>query len=88
MESSSEVQPVDALGFLMGFHVSIPPVGYRTRKFVRSQHHLLTVFALHHLQLLLNRLEPVISIHRLHSMRKGQWLSALKISKPIPRWRW
>jgi hypothetical protein len=31
MESSSEFQPVDALGLLMGFDVSIPPVGYRTR---------------------------------------------------------
>jgi cation transporter-like permease len=30
-ESSSEFRPVDALGFLMGFHVSIPPVGCRTR---------------------------------------------------------
>jgi hypothetical protein len=29
-ESSSEFQPVDALGFLVGFNVSIPPVGYRT----------------------------------------------------------
>jgi hypothetical protein len=29
------------------------------------------IVALHHLQLLLNRLEPIISIHRLHIMRKG-----------------
>jgi hypothetical protein len=36
MESSSESQPVDAVGFLMGFHVSIPPVGCRTRKLVRG----------------------------------------------------
>jgi hypothetical protein len=35
-ESSSKFQPVDALGFLMGFHVSIPPVGCRTRKLVRG----------------------------------------------------
>jgi hypothetical protein len=35
-ESSSEFWPVDALGFLMGFHVSIPPVCCRTRKLVRS----------------------------------------------------
>jgi hypothetical protein len=34
-KSSSELWPVDALGFLMGFHVSIPPVGYRTRELVR-----------------------------------------------------
>jgi hypothetical protein len=46
------------------------------------------VVALHHLQLLLNELEPIISIHRLHSMRKGRWLSTLKISKLIPRRRW
>jgi hypothetical protein len=46
------------------------------------------IVALHHLQLLLNRLEPMISIHQLHSMRKGRWLSVLKISKPIPRQRW
>jgi hypothetical protein len=44
------------------------------------------IVALHHLQLLLNRLEPVISIHWLHSMRKCWWLSALKIFKLIPRW--
>jgi hypothetical protein len=36
MESGSEVQPVDAPGFLKGFHVSIPPVGSRTRKLVRG----------------------------------------------------
>jgi hypothetical protein len=46
------------------------------------------IVALHHLQLLLNRLEPIIGIHRLHSLRKGRWLSALKISKPIPQRRW
>jgi hypothetical protein len=36
MESSSELQPVDALRFLMGFHVSIPLVRCRTRKLVRG----------------------------------------------------
>jgi hypothetical protein len=33
---SSELRPVDALRFLMGFHVSIPPIGCRTRKLVRG----------------------------------------------------
>jgi hypothetical protein len=75
-------------GFLMGFHVSIPPVGCRARKLVRGQQHLFTVVALHYLQLLLNKHEPIISIHRLHSKRKGRRLSALKISKPIPRQQW
>jgi hypothetical protein len=70
-ESSSGFGPVDALGFLMAFHISIPPVDYRTRKLVRGQQHLLTVVALHHFQLLLNRLQLVISIRRLHNMRKG-----------------
>jgi hypothetical protein len=46
------------------------------------------IVALHHLQLLLNKLEPVISIHLLHGMRKGRRLSALNISKPIPWRRW
>jgi hypothetical protein len=36
------------------------------------------------LQLLLNRLEPIVSIHRLHDIRKVRRLSALKISQPIP----
>jgi hypothetical protein len=36
MESSSKFPLVDALGFLMGFHVSIPPIDCRTRKFVRG----------------------------------------------------
>jgi hypothetical protein len=36
MESSSEFQLVDTLGFHMGFHVSIPLVGYRTRNLVRG----------------------------------------------------
>jgi hypothetical protein len=36
LESSFEFRPVDALGFLMGFHVGIPLVGYRTRKLVRG----------------------------------------------------
>jgi hypothetical protein len=88
IEKSSEFWLVDALRFLMGFHISIPPVGCRTRKFVRGWQHLVMVVALHHLQLLLNRLEPIINIHWLHSMRKGRWRSALKISKPIPQRRW
>jgi hypothetical protein len=89
MNSSSEFRPVDALGLLMGFHVSIPPVGYGTRELVRSYQHLLTIVALHHLQLLLNRLEPIISIHWLHNMRKVCRLSTLEVSKPIPRrWCW
>jgi hypothetical protein len=36
MESNSEFRPVDAFGFLMGFHIGIPPVGCRTRKLVRG----------------------------------------------------
>jgi hypothetical protein len=41
MESNSELWPVDDLGFLMGFHVSIPHVSIpqlscRTRKLVRA----------------------------------------------------
>jgi hypothetical protein len=36
MEKSSEFCPVDAFGFLMGFHVSIPPISYTTRKLVRG----------------------------------------------------
>jgi hypothetical protein len=38
MESRPEFPPVDALGFLMGFHISIPLVGCRTRKLVRGLH--------------------------------------------------
>jgi hypothetical protein len=34
MKSGFELWPVDALGFLMGFHVTIQPVGCRTRKLV------------------------------------------------------
>jgi hypothetical protein len=45
------------------------------------------IVTLNHLQLILNRLEPIISIYWLHSMRKGWWLRALKISKPIPHRR-
>jgi hypothetical protein len=29
-ESNSKLRPVDALRFLMSFHISIPPVGYRS----------------------------------------------------------
>jgi hypothetical protein len=36
MESSSELRPVDALRFLMGFHVRFPPVGCRIKKLVRG----------------------------------------------------
>jgi hypothetical protein len=88
MKSGSELWPVDALRFLMGFHISIPLLVCRTRKLVRGQQHLLTVVPLHHLQLLINILEPIISIHRLHNRRKDWRLSALKISQPIPRRRW
>jgi hypothetical protein len=35
-ENNSELQSVDAPRFLMGFHISIPPVGCRTRKLVRG----------------------------------------------------
>jgi hypothetical protein len=35
-ESNSEFWPVDALRFLMGFHVSIPPVSYQTGELVRG----------------------------------------------------
>jgi hypothetical protein len=35
-KSRSEFRPVDALGFIMGFHISIPPVSCRTKKFVRG----------------------------------------------------
>jgi hypothetical protein len=88
MESSPKFGSVDALRLLMGLHISIPPVDCRTRELVRGYQHLLTVVALHHLQLLLNELEPIVSIHQLHSLRKGRRLSALKITKPIPRRRW
>jgi hypothetical protein len=82
LESGSELQPVDALRFLMGFHISILLVGCMTRKLVRGQQHLLMIVALYHLQLFLNRFETIISIHRVHSIRKGWWLSALKIFEP------
>jgi hypothetical protein len=36
IESGSELRPVDALRFLMGFNICIPPVGCRTRKLVRG----------------------------------------------------
>jgi hypothetical protein len=35
-ESGSKLWPIDALRFLMSFHISIPPVGCRTRKLVRG----------------------------------------------------
>jgi hypothetical protein len=34
--SSSKLWPVDALRFLMGFHISFPLVGCKTRKLVRG----------------------------------------------------
>jgi hypothetical protein len=61
MESSPKFGSVDALGLLMGLHISIPPVDCRTRELVRGYQHLLTVVALHHLQLLLNELEPIVA---------------------------
>jgi hypothetical protein len=36
MESSSKLRPVDALEFLMGFHESIPPVSYMSRKLMKG----------------------------------------------------
>jgi hypothetical protein len=35
-ENDIELWSVDALRFLMGFHISIPPVSCRTRKLVRG----------------------------------------------------
>jgi hypothetical protein len=35
-KSSSKLWPVDALRFLKGFHISIPPVSYMTRELVRG----------------------------------------------------
>jgi hypothetical protein len=85
-ESGSELWPVDALRLLMGFHISILSVSCRTRKLVRGKQHLFTIVALYHWHLL-NRFEPIIIIHRVHSIRKCWRLSALKIPEPIPR-RW
>jgi hypothetical protein len=90
MESSPKFWPVDAFRLLAGFHISIPPVGCMARELVGAAlelRGLLTVVALNHLQLLLHLLEPIVSIHWLHGLRKGRRLSALKLSKPIPRWR-
>jgi hypothetical protein len=36
MESNSKLQPVDALRFLIGFHVSIPLVRCRTKKLMKG----------------------------------------------------
>jgi hypothetical protein len=36
MESGSELWPVDALRFIMGFHVSISLIDCMTRKLVRG----------------------------------------------------
>jgi hypothetical protein len=35
-ESNSEFRPVDALGLLIGFHVSIPPIGCRAKELLRG----------------------------------------------------
>jgi hypothetical protein len=35
-ESSPEFWPVDGLGLIMGFHISIPPLDCRTRELVRG----------------------------------------------------
>jgi hypothetical protein len=45
------------------------------------------IVALYHFQLLLHRLELIISIQRLNRVRESMWLGVLKFSKSIP-WRW
>jgi hypothetical protein len=80
-EAVPELLPVDAFWLLVGFNISIPPICNRTFQLVRSKHNLLTVVALDHLQLFLNGLQPIISIHWLNEVRECRRFGPLKLSK-------
>jgi hypothetical protein len=86
-----EFLPIDAFEFFMSFNISIPPICSGTHQLVQSKQNLLPVITLNHLQLLLNYLQPVISIHWFDGVRECWRLGPLKLSKLVTRlglWRW
>jgi hypothetical protein len=90
-ETILEFLPIDAFGFFMSFNISVPPSCSGTHQLVRSKQNLLPVIALNHLQLLLNCLQPVISIHWFDGVRECWRLGPLKLSKLVSRlglWHW
>jgi hypothetical protein len=82
-ETVLEFLPIDAFGFFMSFDISVPPICSRTFQLVRSKQNHLLVIALNHLQLLLNFLQPVISIHWFDRVRECWRLGPLKLSKLV-----
>jgi hypothetical protein len=90
-EAIFEFLPIDAFGFFMSFNISVSPISSGTHQLVRSKLYLLPVIALNHLQLLLNCLQPVISIYWFDGVRECWGLGHLKLSKLVSRlglWRW
>jgi uncharacterized membrane protein len=81
METIFEFLPIDAFGFFMSSNISVPPICSGTHQLVRSKQNILPVIALNHLQLHLNCLQPVISIHWFNRVRECWGLSPLEFPK-------
>jgi uncharacterized membrane protein len=81
METIFEFLPIDAFRFFMSSNISVPPICSGTHQLVRSKQNILPVIALNHLQLHLNCLQPVISIHWFNRVRECWGLSPLEFPK-------
>jgi hypothetical protein len=85
---SLELIPCDGVDIFMGVTAHLLIAGGRSIELEHGKKDFLVIHALGDHALLLNGLEPIINIYRLHHLRKGRRLSALEISKPIPQWWW
>jgi hypothetical protein len=91
MKTILEFLPIDAFRFLMSFNISVPLICSGTHQLVQSKHNLLPVVTLNHMQVLLNCLQPVISIHWFDRVRECWRLGPLEFSKFVTLlrlWYW
>jgi hypothetical protein len=78
-----EFLPVDGFWFLMSFNISVLPIYSGSNQLMRCKQNPLSVSTLDDLQLLLNGLQPIISIHWLNGVRECWRLHLLELSKPV-----
>jgi hypothetical protein len=74
----------DSVSICMGCSVGIPPVRRDAFKSPRSIQDLLSVVALHNVQLLAYHLELVIDIQGINRVRERRWVMAHEIPLLIP----
>jgi hypothetical protein len=85
-KSSFELIPANIIGVEVGVLVSLPPIYCGSKQLVRCEHDLLTVRALRYLQLLLDRLQPVLCLHGILGLRESVGGGPQKFSQPRLGW--